>query len=118
MLQKLDITGVHLEISPDLFDYAKKKIGKLDTYLPRHSRESAHGEVWLKHHKAKDKRRFTCEVVMQLPQDSVMVKESALTIEAAIDVAENKLKTQLKKYKELHSSLRIHRGVISRLHRA
>lgn len=118
MLQKLEITGVHFEISPDLHKYVTRKIGKLDKYLSKHSIASAHAEVWLKESKAKDKKHCTCEVMMFLPHDTLMVKESTVNMFAAVDIVEAKLKNQLKKYKETHSSLKIHRRVLNRLRRA
>jgi putative sigma-54 modulation protein len=117
MIKKLDITGVHMEISPDLRKYVVKKIAKLDRYMPKHARESAHIEVFLKEAKIKAKKECTCEVVMHLPKENLMTKETTMNIFAAVDIVEAKLKNQLKKYKETHSSLRIHRRVIAKLRR-
>ena len=117
MIQKLEITGVHMDVDKKLREYVTKKIGKLDHYLPRHARESAHAEVFLKAAKAKNKKERTCEVVMYLPKEKLMTKESTINIYAAIDIVEAKLKNQLKKYKETHSTLGIHRRVLSRIRR-
>lgn len=117
MIKKLDITGVHMEVSPDLKKYVVKKIAKLDRYMPKHARESAHIEVFLKEAKIKAKKECTCEVVMHLPKENLMTKETTMNIFAAVDIVEAKLKNQLKKYKETHSSLRIHRRVIAKLRR-
>ena len=117
MIKKLDITGVHMEVSPDLKKYVVKKIAKLDRYMPKHARESAHIEVFLKEAKLKAKKECTCEVVMHLPKENLMTKETTMNIFAAVDIVEAKLKNQLKKYKETHSSLRIHRRVIAKLRR-
>ena len=118
MIQKLELNGVHMEIDKKLHDYTVKKIGKLDRYLPRHARESVHAEVFLKETMIKKKKQCTCEVVMHLPKENITVKESTMNIYAAVDIVEAKLKNRIKKYKELHSSLRIHRRVIQRLRRA
>ena len=118
MIKKLELSGVHLKIDSDLSKYASKKIGKLDKYMPRHARESAHAEVFLKEATIKKKKECTCEVVLHLPHDTITTKETTMNIYAAIDIVEAKLKNQLKKYKEKHSSLRIHRRVISKLRRA
>lgn len=117
MIQKLEINGIHLKIDDDLRKYVVKKIGKLDHYLPKHARESAHAEVFLKEENAKGKKQCTCEVVMKLPKETLMTKESTMNIYAAVDIVEAKLKNQLKKYKETHGSLRLHRRVLSRLKR-
>ncbi len=117
MIKKLEIDGVHTVLTPDLKKYVNKKIGKLDNYMSRHTRESAHAEVKLKEGKAKDKKQCTCEVILFLPHEVLTVKESTLNMYAAVDIVEAKLKNQLKKYKETHGNLRIHRRVLARLKR-
>ena len=118
MIEKLEISGVHTVVTPELQKYITKKVGKLDKFLPKHARESAHAEVMLKEVKAKNKKECVCEVVLYLPKEKLMTKEATLNMFAAVDIVEAKLKNQLKKYKETHSSLRIHRRVIARLRRS
>ena len=117
MIEKLEISGVHTVVTPELQKYVAKKIGKLDKYMPKHARASAHAEVMLKEVKAKNKKECVCEVVMYLPHDTLMTKEATVNMFAAIDIVETKLKNQLKKYKEKHTSLKIHRRVIAKLRR-
>lgn len=115
MITRLDISGVHMNVGDDLKKYVTKKIGRLDRFIPRHGRESVHAEVKLKEEKAKNKNARTCEVIMHLPQENIMVKESTINIYAAIDIVETKLHHQLKKYKELHASPRLHQRLVARL---
>lgn len=117
MIKKLDIKGVHTTVTPDLQKYITRKIGRLDRYMPKHARESAHAEVFLKESKNNNKKQCTCEVVMHLPKDIITTKESTMNMFAAIDIVEAKLKNQLKKYKETHSTLKLHRRVLARLRR-
>lgn len=99
MLENLVIHGVRTEVDDDLAKYVTKKIGKLDTYIPRRARESVTTEVRLLTDNAKDKRESTCEVTMTLPHESLYVKETTVNMYAAIDIVEAKLKNQLKRYK-------------------
>jgi len=117
MIKKLEIDGVHATVNERLHKYVVKKIGKLDTYIPRHARESAHAEVKLKEAKAKDKNTCTCEVILHLPHEILAVKETTVNMYAAIDIVEAKLKNLLKKYKDTHS-IRPHRRVLARLKRS
>lgn len=117
MIKNLQISGVKTQLSKDLEYYVDKKIGPLDRYVPKKSRESLKTEVKLKESKAKNKESFMCEVIMHLPHGSVTVHEKATTFLAAIDLAEDRLKVQLKKYKEKHSDRRFHKRVASRLRR-
>ena len=117
MIKKLEIHGVHMHVDPKLFAYTSKKIGKLDKYVSKHTRESIHAEVILKEDKVKNKKNNTCEVILHLPGENITTKESTINMYAAIDIVEAKLKNLLKKYKDTHGSLRIHRRVIARLKR-
>jgi putative sigma-54 modulation protein len=118
MIDRLELTGLHTEITTNLQKYATKKIGKLDRYLSKHSRASAHAEVILSEAKAKDKKQKSCEVIMHLPKGTITVKESTINMFAAIDIVEEKLKNQLKKYKETHENPRMHQRLITKLRRA
>jgi len=100
MIKKLEISGVHLDLEEDLKKYVSKKIAHLDHYIPRQTRGSAHAEVKLKESHAKNKRQFTCEIILFLPHEQITVSESTLNIFAAVDIAEETLKNRLKKYKE------------------
>lgn len=104
MISKMEINGVHTKVSDDLKKYITKKIGKLDRFMSRHVRESAHAEVMIKESKAKDKKQHTCEVILHLPHDTVTTKETTMNIFAAVDIVETKLKNQLKKYKDKHGT--------------
>lgn len=104
MIQKFEIQGVHYEVDDNLKKYVTKKIGGLDKYISKHSRASAHAEVSLKENKAKNHERYTCEVTIYVPGETIVVSERALNMFAAVDIAEAKLKLQLRKYKDLHQS--------------
>lgn len=117
MIERLEINSAHTNLNSDIKKYVRKKIGKLDKYLPRRARASAHAEVKLKEHKIKAKKECTCEVILHLPQDTLIVKETTMNMFAAVDIVEAKLKNQLKKYKEKHSRVRIHHRVLAQLRR-
>jgi ribosomal subunit interface protein len=103
MIERLEISGVHTEVTEDLRRYIAKKIGKLDSYMPRHARGSAHVEVKLKESHSKDKKKCTCEAVIHMPQDTFTVHESTMNMFAAVDIVEEKMKNHLKRYKEKHA---------------
>jgi ribosomal subunit interface protein len=100
---KITINDVHVVKDEDISKYVTKKIGKLDKYILKSARESAHAEVFLKESNSKDKKEFTCEVIVHLPQDNFAVSETTINIYAAVDIVEAKLKNQLYKYKQKHS---------------
>ncbi|HVV66612.1 MAG TPA: ribosome-associated translation inhibitor RaiA [Candidatus Saccharimonadales bacterium] len=114
MLQRFEIQGVHTTVNDPLRKYVTRKIGNLDRYLSRHSRESAHCEVSLSETKSKKNDHCVCEVVLYLPQQTIVVKEKALNMFAAIDIVETKLKQQIRKYKDLHENGKMHRRLVAR----
>lgn len=119
MLQKFDLRGIHTNIDDSLQRYVQKKLGRLDRYLPRAHRDSAHAIVELKEvPRARDQKKYTCDVVLHLPHESLNVRESTLNMYAAIDIVEEKLKQQIKKYKETHASGKLTRHLSARLRRA
>lgn len=117
MIKRLEITGVHLDVGADLREYVQRKIGKLDSYLSRHARESMHAEVKLKESKAKNKQSHICEVILHLPGETFRLKEVAQTIFGAVDTIEGKLKIHLKKYKDMHTNPRANQRLLARLKR-
>ncbi len=117
MISKLEINGVHYEVTPKLKTYIRKKLGKIDKYILRHARESAHMEVFLKEIKIKTKKVCECEVVLRLPKETLTVKESTINMFAAVDIVEAKLKIQVKKYKSKHGSPQLHHRLIGKLRR-
>jgi putative sigma-54 modulation protein len=117
MLQRFEIQGVHINIDDNLQKYITRKIGRLDRYMSRQCREAAHMEVHLKESKIKDSKHCSCEVTLHMPQQNIIIKESALNMYAAVDIVEAKLKQQLQKYKDKHHSGKNRRHLFGRFTR-
>ena len=117
MIKKLEIEGVHMTVGDDLRKYVTRKISKLEKYIPRHARASVHVEVKLKEGKVKGGEERTCEVIMTLPQEVIAVKETTVNIFAAVDIAEEKVKSLLHKYKEKHANPKLRQRLMARLKR-
>lgn len=106
MINRTEIKGIHFTIDEKLRKYAERKLGGLDKFMSRHSRESAHLEVALRELKQKSGRQLCCDATLRLPHETIVIKEATVNIYAAIDIVEAKLKLQLKKYKETHERRR------------
>jgi ribosomal subunit interface protein len=115
MINQINITGVHKKLTRDVELYIHKKIGGLDRFIPKNARESAKAEVKIKQSKAKDKKAYECEVIIKLPKSKLTAHKKGQQITEAIDLVEDNLKNQLKKYKNKHAGPRLHRQLISRL---
>ena len=117
MLQKFEVQGVHTTVDDALRKYVNRKIGGLDRYLSKHDRQSAHGEVILRESKSKKTDHCSCEAILYLPHQTLVAKERAMNMYAAVDIVEAKLKLQIKKYKDKHENGKMHRHLIARFRR-
>lgn len=107
MIQAINVTGVRYTPDELTKRYVRKKIGSLDRYLSRHVRKSAHVDVKLKEVNRAHGNKYECDVIMHLPEATLMARDSTLNMLAAVDIVEEKLRTQLKKY---HDTKKDHKG--------
>lgn len=118
MIERIEISGLHMSVDDDLHKYVTKKIGKLDQYLSRHARQSVHASVKLKAVKLKNRKQATCEVILHLPKDTLTTKETTMNMFAAVDIVEQKLKNLLKKYKQKHEQpYKLHKRMMAKIRR-
>lgn len=115
MIERLTISGVHMHVGDDLQKYVKRKIGRLDRYVPRAEQDTVTVDVKLKEGRAQQKDDRVCEVIMHLSQETIAIQEATVNIFAAVDIAETKLKVALKKYKMTHVNPRFHQRLLRRL---
>jgi len=116
MIENLQINGLRVNEGDDLYKYVHKKIGRLDLYMSKHSRQSVRADVRLKANKTKHGKKATCEVNLYMPKEILASKETTMNMFAAVDIVEQKLKNQLKRYKEKHEQpYKLHRRLIKRV---
>jgi putative sigma-54 modulation protein len=95
MIRKLEITGVHIETDEKLKKYVQKSVAKLERYMPKHARTSAHVDVKLSESKKQQDKQCTAEIIVHLPHEKLTAKESTVNLYAAIDIVEAKLRNQI-----------------------
>ena len=118
MITHIDITGVRY--SPDELTrkYVMKKIGRLDRFLPRHARKTVKAEVVLKEVNRAHGNKYEAEVIMHVPDKTIMAKDSTLNMLAAVDIVEAKIAAQMTKYKQVKTDHQGRRGLLSRFKRS
>lgn len=114
MIEQLRIVREHVDADQHLEAYIRRKIGPLDKYCPRRWRSSLRAEVMLRRQKVKQVSSDSAEVLLYLPHERATARATGVTFYAAIDTVEDKLKQQLKKYKDEHSP-KFYRHLIRRL---
>ncbi len=117
MITHIDIDGVKYELDDTTKKYVTRKIGKLDRYVPRHARKSLKAFVKLKEVNRANGNRYEAEVILDLPGHKLTASDSTVNMLAAIDIVEEKMKNQLKKYKDERTEHRGKRNLVGRLKR-
>lgn len=117
MIKKFELSGVHADHDEKLKKYVAKSVAKLERYMPKKARESAHVEVKLKENKSQSNKKCTAELIIYMPHETLTAKESTINMHAAIDIVEAKLANQLKKYKDTHTNPHTLRRLTNKLRR-
>ncbi len=100
MIDHITITsGARYDVDEATKKYVVKKISRLDRFIPRHARTSVSAEVVLREVNRAYGNKYEAEVVIKLPQKTLVAKDSTLNILAAVDIVESKLVSQLHRYK-------------------
>jgi putative sigma-54 modulation protein len=98
---KVDLTGRNLDIDDSIRAYIDEKIGGLEKYLPRRDRGNVSCTVILTDDPSgREDNRYICEAVMSVNGTQLVSQEGTVSIYAAVDIVEAKLKVQLTRYKE------------------
>jgi putative sigma-54 modulation protein len=119
MSSSIDITGLKYEVETKVSDYAKRKLTKLERFIPRHSRANARFELKLKNRATAKHTTYGAEVFLHIPEKVLSAKVSgADSIYAAIDMVEDKLKRQLRKHKTVSVSHIGNRRLLDRFKRS
>ncbi|MCA9341499.1 ribosome-associated translation inhibitor RaiA [Candidatus Saccharibacteria bacterium] len=102
MIQSITISGVKYTPDEQTKKYVMKKIGRLDRFLPRHARKTASADVKLRQVNRDHGNKYEAEIILNVPDKHLTAKDSTVNMLAAIDIVEQKLVNQLKKYKDSH----------------
>ena len=92
------ISGIHLKKFPELEDYTREKVERLQKYFPRIQEI----QVRLFSEKAhrNQKHDFGCEIKVVIPGNDLEIFESELEMDTAIDKAVDTTRRALVKHKE------------------
>ncbi|MBI5648957.1 MAG: ribosome-associated translation inhibitor RaiA [Chloroflexi bacterium] len=102
---KLIVSGKNIQVSERLKEYAEKKIGKLDKYLPNLS--EAHVEFALERTKNVAQSQVV-QVTLRSNGTLLRGEERSSDFNAAIDTVTEKLLRQIERYKGKHDRTRGH----------
>ncbi len=95
----IEISGTNYKLSDQEQDYIDRKCRKLVNHMPMHSRRSAFVSAKISLLTQPGDDKYQCDVVLTLPDKTLVASETATSVAAAIDILERKLQGQIRKYK-------------------
>jgi ribosomal subunit interface protein len=96
------VSAEGFDLAQKLQKYTAGKVRDIEKYIPRKARGSAVLAIHFKESKkGKDK---TCTLTLQLPQQTLAVRETTTHMYAALDIATVEIRRQLAEYKGKHSA--------------
>jgi ribosomal subunit interface protein len=104
---KIQLTGRQYEIDQELEKYVHKKLGSLDKYLPRGHRNQGMSVEIFKDPSGKEDNRYKVVAILRVQGPDIIAETATINPHSAIDIVEQKLKSQIHKYKEKHQPKRI-----------
>lgn len=99
MISQIEITGNKYEVDQNTRKYAEKHIGKLGKYLPRHAKKTAKARVVISEINGNHDNKYEVEVLITIPDKTLLAKDQSSNVLAAIDIVEAKLDGQIRRYK-------------------
>ena len=89
---EIQLTAKHLKVTPAIRDYVHQKVEKAQRYFDH----IVWGQVFL----FIEKRAHNCEILIHAPNRTIRALATAADLYSAVDLASDKIDTQLKKFKE------------------
>lgn len=114
MISQIKISGIAYEVDDATYKYALKRIGRLDSYIPRHARKTVSAEVKLQQVNHDHGNKYEAEVLISIPGSLIKAKDSTNNMCAAIDIVEAKIRAQLRDYKDANIAHIGKRRIMSR----
>jgi len=114
----IEISAKHFTLDAKIKLYLEEKIQKLIDYIPRHARKSATASAQITKKNARGADQLECEIILNLPDQQLIARESRDGVLAAVDGAEDKMRSQIRRYKTELLKARDKGGVLSQIRRA
>ena len=109
------VSAEGFDLAQKLQKYTAGKVKDIEKYIPRKARPAAVLAVHFKEsRRGQDK---TCTLALQLPEETLAVRETTGHMYAALDIATVEMRRQLAEYKGKHSKYGLRHWLVRRLRR-
>lgn len=100
MIEKIEVNGNDFKVEEPLRKYAKKRIGKLDRYLPRGYKKDVLAKVNVSEIGKGKTEKYEIAVALDIPGGKVIAaRDECNNVFAGVDLVEAKLAGQIRRYK-------------------
>ncbi len=99
---KVQLSSRQYEIDADLEAYVERKLGRLDRYLPRQHKAKAMRVEIFRDPSGKEDNKYKVKAYLEVPGPDIVADTATLNPYAGVDIVEEKLKLQIRKYKDKH----------------
>lgn len=100
MIEKIEVTGNNYKVSDSFRKYAIKRIGKLDRFLPRANKKDVVTKIVVTEVDRTHNNKYEIAVAMEIIGGKVITaKDECSNVFAGIDLIEEKLKGQIRRFK-------------------
>lgn len=100
MIEKFEITGNGYKVEDGFRKHVKKKLGKLDRYLPRGFKKDIMMRVTVSEIGKTRGDKYEVSVAMEIPGGKVLAaKDECSNVFTGVDMVETKLSGQIRRYK-------------------
>ncbi len=102
----IQLSSRKYDIDDNLRKYVYKKLGKLDKYMPKNHKAIGMAVDIFRDPSGKEDNRYKVTAVLEVPGNDIVAETATINPHSAIDIVEQKLKLQIRKYKDKHSTRR------------
>ncbi len=102
----IQLSSRKYEIDDNLRKYVFKKLGRLDKYMPKDHKAIGMTVDIFRDPSGKEDNRYKVTAVLEVPGNDIVAETATINPHSAIDIVEQKLRLQIKKYKDKNSPRR------------
>jgi ribosomal subunit interface protein len=103
---QIQLTGRKYEIDKELKKYVNRKLGRPDKYLPRQHKAKGMSVEIFRDPSGKEDNRYKVKAILEVAGPDIVAETATINPHSAIDIVEQKLRLQIKRYKDKNAPRR------------
>ena len=99
MTNLIEYVATKYDLDDQVKKYAEKKASRLFKYIPKHAKKSASLKITMEELTKNRDDKFKVDLMLVLPEKTLLATGSGTSMMAAIDTADSKILSQIRRYK-------------------